>query len=356
MSALSVHVVEVDGPAEEVAEQLASAGLTVSGPAPSSGTVEALAQAVREAPGADVVVVVGACAPKGAFPEALAALDARLLPGFGERVRQLAEPVLAVGAAGLRSEAGFVGEVLVAAVPSHSEVASAVVGQLLVPGLAVWMPDADPAPSTSVPQKSAAQPTRSVSVGATQPAVESAPSSDEEEPVATRGWLAAVRALDAEVHIGRREELPEPIEKLAPVVNVLHTAGEFGMLRLPSGRRYGLYGWPDLRRPGSKVLAVSWGEPLAEMVALHRHPHPVGTTIDGDLGLLPSASEDVEDAAVRATGRPPGSSEGKLFALESDTVWILRGRRVFKWDGRRERDDGNPKQVLASLTLHWSNH
>jgi molybdopterin biosynthesis enzyme MoaB len=363
MNALSVHVVAVAGDGEAVTEQLAAAGHTVSGP--EQRDPDALADAIRNAPGADVVVIVGGAGARGPVPEVLAELSGRALPGYGERVRREGEAVLGIGAIGLRAEAAMVGEVLVAGVPAHPELGREVVRSVLLPFLGVLdaeAPHAGPAADPPTPEapappvKAAATPTRGLSLGLSQPAVADAPADDEETAAPTRGWLAAVQALEGEVHIGRREELPEPIEKLAPVVNVLHTAGEVGTLRLPSGRRYGLYGWPDLRRPGAKVIAVSWGDPLAEIVVLHRHPHPVGTTIEGDLGLLPSATSGVADAAERATGRAPDDLSGTLFALESDTVWILRGRRVFKWDGRRERDDGNPKQALASLTLRWSNH
>lgn len=357
MSALSVHVVVVSGPGEEVAEQLAGAGHTVSGPTDASDDTLAIAGALRSAPGADVVVVVGGCGPRGAFPEALQHVSARTLPGYGERVRSLAAEELDIAALGLRVDAGFVDEMLVFAVPDHAEVAQQVVARILLPALPVLVGGEEvsdiPAPAVEA-RPAPATPTRSVGLAARE-VREEAPAS-EEEGVPARGWKAAVHALGAELVIGRREELPEPIETLAPVVNVLHTAGEVGTLRLPSGRRYGVYGWPDLRRPGSKVLAISWGEPLAEVVVLHRHPHPVGTLIEGDLGLLPGADSDIEDAAVRATGRAPADLSGRLFAIDSDAIWILRGRRVVKWDGRNERDDGNPKQVLASLTLRWSNH
>ncbi len=359
MSALAVHVVVVGGPGEEVAEQLAEAGYTVSGPASCEATAAAVAGAVKEAPGADVVVVVGGCGPRGVFPEALQVLGARTLPGFGEEVRSLAREILQASAWGLRVGAGFAGERLAVGLPAHAEVAHEAVARVLLPALPLlfpqegWSADEEAPPAVAAPAP--ATPTRSVGLEMAE-AVEDVVQESSEEGVPARGWQAAVRALNAEVQLGRREDLPEPIENLAPVVNVLHTAGEVGTMRLPSGRRYGLYGWPDLRRPGSKVIAVSWGDPLAELVVLHRHPHPVGTTIDGDLGLLPPSDSDVADAAIRATGRPPPDPSGKLFALESDAIWILRGRRVYKWDGRRERDDGNPKQVLASLTLRWSNH
>ncbi|MCB9669524.1 MAG: hypothetical protein H6734_08645 [Alphaproteobacteria bacterium] len=370
MSVLSVHVVVVGGPGEDVAEQLAVAGHTVTGPTPAADDTLAIAGAVRGAPGADVVVVVGGCGPRGAFPEALDHLEGRRVPGYGERARSVATEALDIAAMGVRAEAAFVDDVLVFGVPNHAEAAHEVVARVLLPGIPVLFPvdgaedvfpatpeptDTPDAPAPRDARPTPATPTRSLSLGLGD-AAPSAPAPEEAAEVPSRGWLAAVSALRAEVHLGRREDLPEPIENLAPVVNVLHTAGEIGTMRLPSGRRYGLYGWPDLRRPGSKVVAVSWGEPLAEMVVLHRHPHPVGTTIDEGLGLLPPSDSDVEDAAVRATGRAPPDCSGRLFALESDAIWILRERRVFKWDGQRLRDDGSPKQVLASLTLRWSNH
>ncbi|MEZ4322779.1 MAG: hypothetical protein R3F61_35250 [Myxococcota bacterium] len=359
MTAVSVHVVTVGCDGDAFADLLADGGFTVSGP--TGAELGGLDAAIRSAPGADAVCVLGDLTPRSALPGALDAVLDASLPGYGEALRR----VLATTAEGpallLRAEAGLVGGRVVFAVPSAPEegvravalVASAL--RALEP-LSASGPGPAPEPIPFAGRTSSAglalSENREPEAGIVPVRRQAEPATEE---VPASGWQRTVEALGAEIIVGRREDLPESIEKLAPVLNVLHTAGQTGMMKLPSGRRYSLWGWPDLERPGSKVLAVSWGEPLAEIVALHRHPQQAGTCIEEDNGLLPAAGSDIAETCERVCGRAPPDTEGTLFALSADAVWILRSRRVFKWDGSREKDDGNPKQVLASLTLHWSN-
>jgi hypothetical protein len=54
------------------------------------------------------------------------------------------------------------------------------------------------------------------------------------------------------------------------------------------------------------------------------------------------------------TGRAPPGEGGTLFAVSGDAIWFERDGRVVRWDGTREREEGTPKQALASLVLEWS--
>lgn len=186
-------------------------------------------------------------------------------------------------------------------------------------------------------------------------AVVTPPPEEVEETVPDRGWKRAVFDLEADIVRGEWPTLPEAIEKHAPVLNVLHTAGERALLRLPDGKEYILYGWPDLRRPNAKVLAIADGDPMAEVIALHRYPTMCGICVAGRDGMLLSRSHDVEKAGTQITGREPQKWDGTLFALQGDAIWIEHQGQIYKWDGRRETNDGSPKQVLASLVLQWSN-
>ncbi len=359
-AAASVHVVAVAAEstqAESLAEQLADAGLTVSGPAAiDTADTSAIEGAVRKAPGADAVCLLGDPA-RLAGP--LHGVVDSVLRGYGEAFRRELDAAEALVS---QVEAGRSGNTFVFVVPSDPEGCKRAAA-LVVSALSAVSSDTSDAAPAREPIPFGGAPGKSVALSVTEDRSErdglgrsaSKESDDDEEEPTPPGWQRAVEMLGAEILPGRREELPENIEKLAPVLNVLHTAGEQGTMKLPSGRRYSVWGWPDLRRPTSKVLAVSWGEPLAEIVALHRHPAEAGTCIEEDNGLLPSAGSDVSDVAKRICGRAPNDPAGQLFAISGDAIWILRSRRVFKWDGTREKDDGNAKQVLSSLTLHWSN-
>jgi hypothetical protein len=203
------------------------------------------------------------------------------------------------------------------------------------------------------------------SQGITRPVAD--PEADDYEPkdaegddefgldIPDRGWKRAVHDLGGRILTRSREDLPMNIQNLAPVVNVLETSGEQAVLKLGTGARFSLWGWPDLQRPDSKVIAVGWGEPLAEILALHRFPRRHGTVIEERRALVMDQQADVAKVAREVTGRAPPNTDGVLFAVDTDEVWILRGSRVIRWDGSKERDDGSPKQVLSTLVLRWSN-
>jgi hypothetical protein len=199
------------------------------------------------------------------------------------------------------------------------------------------------------------RPTLTSVVAEHNPDPKSAPPKEEAEELPASGWKRAVFEIEGEVVFDRREDLPQPIEKLAPLMDVLHTAGQTAVLKRAGRLRYSLWGWPDLQRPTSKVLAVGWGDPLAEVVALHRFPVQTGTCIEGAHGLLPKADTDIATVAEAVTGRAPKDTSGKLFAIQGDTIYVRRGGAVYSWDGRKERNEGTERQVLASLVLRWSN-
>ena len=71
--------------------------------------------------------------------------------------------------------------------------------------------------------------------------------------------------------------------------------------------------------------------------------------------IFRSARACASACALSGLVRLSADTSGELFALDGESVWVQRGRRVYRWDGSRERDDGNPKQMLASLVLRWSN-
>ncbi len=126
-------------------------------------------------------------------------------------------------------------------------------------------------------------------------------------------------------------------------------------MELPDGSRYALFGFPDLRRKTSKVLAVGSGAPYASVLALHRHPVATGVCVDAGGHWVPARAGDLDEVCERVTGDVPPDGTGVLFAVQGDAVWIEREGQVVKWDGRREVREGTSKQALASLALHWSN-
>jgi molybdenum cofactor biosynthesis protein B len=320
-------------------------------------------------------------------PQAIEALFTRPIPGFGELFRMLSYHQIGSAAMLSRASAGMVGPLLVFSLPGSPEACQLGLEKLILPELfhlfrelskeAPDLPSAPPPPPPGakveakekpVPaavKKELEKPTlpppsgslgrlgrTTIAVGADQQmGAEKAEGPGDDLP---RGWLRAVYEIGGEVTKGTWPELPEEVEKVSPIIDVLHTSGERGTLKLPSGRTLAVFGWPGLV-PGAKVLAIGTGTPVAEIVALHRYPVMTGTTLDEAYGLLPKRSEAVAKVAETVTGRAPKDPSGQLFAVQGDAVWIQRGSRAVRWDGNKERDDGTLKQTLASLVLDWSN-
>lgn len=302
-------------------------------------------------------------------PEAVETLFEKALPGFGELFRWLSFQEVGSAAMLSRATAGIVGPTVVFALPGSPKACRLAIEKLVLPEIghvlremrketavapvpaAVSAPSPAPSAPPSVPAPQAARRgalgVESIATGGGE-----APAA-EVDPEGPQGWQKAVRDLGGTVLRGGYPSIPEALEQIAPVVDVLHGSGERGVLELPNGQRYALFGWPDLSGPRSKVLAIGWGAPFGEVVALHR-PKPTGVCIDEGHGILPGRAARVDEVCERTVGAAPKDGDGELFALQGDAVWIARRGRVARWDGRREVDDGTPKQVIASLVLQWS--
>ena len=179
---------------------------------------------------------------------------------------------------------------------------------------------------------------------------DSAPTSP---PDAASGWQAGLARLHGFLDRQRFPRLPDVFDRMAPARNVLDVSGERGFVSLPDGRVYAAFGYPDLLRASSKVLLIRDGEPLAEVIALHRHPRAAGVVVGGGGTPLPDADDALQDVAIERTGSAP-ASEGRLFAVDGGTVYFQCDGRIRSWNGRKERDEGTPSQVMSSLLLHWS--
>lgn len=162
-------------------------------------------------------------------------------------------------------------------------------------------------------------------------------------------WKKGLEHLAATLERDRWYALPDQIAEQTAACDVLLTAGERGVVTLEDGREVGIFGFPDLRRPSSKVLMVTVTRGVFEAVALHRFPNLVG--IVGRGSLLKHAS--VDDEAQQRTGMPAPYG-GTLFALEHSAIIIERDDKLVRWDGSREVSAGTESQAIASLLLRWS--
>lgn len=341
-----------DRSGRRIVELLEEAGHEVAGRTLVTDDIDAVRGAVRSAAGVHAVVLTGGTglAPLDLTPEAVEPLFSRRIDGFGELFRYLSWQQVGAAAMLSRATAGVLHDgTVVFALPGSVKACELAIRELVLPEIGHLVSLAAPSSRVAASDRpEAGEPTVGDLPGGGLAVTELAadlPTPETREPLPA-GWMRAVQTLGGEVLGGVREVMPASVAAMAPVRNVLETAGESGVMRV-GPRRYALYGFPDLRRPSSKVLAV--GVPSGEVVALHRQPL-AGTWADH--GLLPY-SGGVAEVAEAVTGRAPRDPSGALFAVSGKNVWIERGGRVFRFDGRAERDEGTPAQVLASLVLDW---
>ncbi len=128
-----------DASGEVLATGLAGAGIEVVDRRIARDEVAALVHAIRAGidQGADLVLVTGGTgvAPRDVTPEALAALGAKALPGFGELFRALSFAEIGPSAMLSRAAAGIVGRALIFALPGSPGACRLALTRLILPEL-----------------------------------------------------------------------------------------------------------------------------------------------------------------------------------------------------------------------------
>jgi len=128
-----------DASGDVLAEGLTAAGIPLVDRRLCGDDVAALTHAIRAgiAAGADVVLVTGGTgvSPRDVTPEALAALGARPLPGFGELFRALSYAEIGSAALLSRAMAGTLGRALVFALPGSPGACRLALHRLILPEL-----------------------------------------------------------------------------------------------------------------------------------------------------------------------------------------------------------------------------
>lgn len=298
--------------------------------------------------------------------EAVSSLLDKELPGFGELFRMLSFQEIGAAAMLSRATAGVWGDLVLFALPGSPAACRLAMQQLILPELRhlvhelakepapeepMFAPSHAPAPFDEPPHEELEEEDADdPSTGVRQIGMGQAPP-EPDYAAPEVGWLAAVADWQGVLQRGRAPELPVALRGMASVTDVLNTAGERGRLLLADGEVCGLYGYPDLRRPGSKVLMVSEGEPFAELIPLHRYPQRVGVSRKG--GGRTHSTGRMSRTALEITGQDY-PNDGRLFACDSDLVYVLDSGTVWSWDGRRTRNEGTPSSVLGSLLLRWT--
>jgi len=139
VTASDTRALKNDASGTVLAQGLGEAGITVVDRRIVRDEVLALTHAIRAgiAAGADAVLVTGGTgvAPRDVTPEALLALGARILPGFGELFRALSFAEIGTAAMLSRATAGIVGKTVVFALPGSPGACRLALSRLIVPEL-----------------------------------------------------------------------------------------------------------------------------------------------------------------------------------------------------------------------------
>ena len=167
-----------------------------------------------------------------------------------------------------------------------------------------------------------------------------------------RGWKKVIESLggvlDTDTWIGITPELTKP----APVRNILEQAGKRAIVRFENKKEYIAYGYPNLSQSNAKVLLVGVQGRNIEIIALHRSPQKVGIVSANGCGWLPQKS--LTELSEELTNRRPPKTDATVFAMDSRSLYYESAGTIFHWDGKKERNFGNPNQALSSLLLQWS--
>ena len=217
-----------------------------------------------------------------------------------------------------------------------------------IPTRAVATPAGAPAWGESLEAPAAIEPPRKGTDIVQTPSPEVPPEGEQ-----VTGWLAAVKAVNGKVEPFGGAEIPDALARIPACMDVLTAANSRARLKAADGREWLLFGYPDLSRPGSKVIAVREALPVAEIVAMHRWPQRSGVCIEADDGLVPSTSASVRAESDERTGRPY-EGEGTLFAVDGANVYVQVRRWVRRWDGKKVGNDDNVGSALGTLLLGWS--
>jgi len=269
------------------------------------------------------------------------------IPGFGECLRAIILPQLRSKAMHLRAVAGVVGTLPVFVLPGDPSVCRIAGDQLLGPELGGVLADVQrSAPSDEdivekIEESEAAPDSENLGVV------------EEEEVSVPAGWERCLQDLGGDLTRDTFPDLPDWLVDLSAAQEVLNTSGERGLVRLKEGY-YVALGFPDLRSPRSRVLLLGQRSPRDEILALHRWPMMTGICAPRVGGVLPHRGR-MGKTAEEVTG-VDYPAEGRLFAMDSESVYILDGAYVQAWDGKKTQGHGLEASALASLLLRWTQH
>lgn len=316
-------------------------------------------------PNVDLLIFTGGTgvSARDCTPRVVAERLDRPLTGFGELFRWLSYQE--IGSAAMLSGAmgGIARGKLVFSLPGSSGACRLGMEKLLLPEVGHLLAELAKESALPVAQRGPAgiratggvMPVVRPSAGRSSPT--GAPAAGDAAPAKehTQTILEVVLAtLGARLTPGAPIEIPDWIARQPAVMDVLNSAGDRVALSFEDGSRGIAFGYPDVRRPGTKVLVVRPGEPYGEIVAAHRGLQGTGLCSFGSSSTVLPPAETSLAQVTQARTKVAYTGPGELFAVEAAAVYYLDGGKVHRWDGRGSTTLGSPASALASLVLAWS--
>lgn len=179
--------------------------------------------------------------------------------------------------------------------------------------------------------------------------------------LSSSGWKHHVSSLQAEIIEESWPKISVALSNIPPVKQILESAGRSRYLSFEDGQ-FSIYGYPDLIRDSSKVLAVRHIGGLPEVVALHRFPSFVAFGIRQDspqcLQKYVNATQDTykkyQDHLLSLD-----FSLSQAVGIEGENLLFSRNNEIFRYRPRKNalgqvESLGTVAQALSTLLLHWS--
>ena len=164
------------------------------------------------------------------------------------------------------------------------------------------------------------------------------------------GWQEIVNSLGGTIDMDTWTDIS--VRKPAPVRNILEQAGKRAIVRFENQAEYTAYGYPNLSQSNAKVLLIGSQGGHLNIIALHRAPQKVGVVSPYGCRWLPKTS--LMELSKEITGRFPPKTDATVFAIDSRSMYYESAGTIYQWDGKKERNVGNPNQALSTLLLQWS--
>ncbi len=179
--------------------------------------------------------------------------------------------------------------------------------------------------------------------------------------LSTSGWKHHVSSLNAEIVEESWPKISASLSNIPPVKQILESAGRSRYLSFEDGQ-FSIYGYPDLIRDSSKVLAVRHIGGLPEVIALHRFPTFVAFGIREDspqcLHKYVNATQDTynkyQDHLLSLD-----FSLSQAVGIEGENLLFSRNNEIFRYRPSKNalgkiESLGTIAQALSTIFLHWS--